>query len=1105
MDLDNIKSNLIALRQLYGLLRNDSDGVSNLNSDGFSCRGSIGNSLSTSEAGVRSAHATPSPDPTLWNYTGYVVVVLVIGFSCRGSIGNNLSTSEAGFRGSIGYNLSTSEAGARSMHAAPSPGPTLWNYTGYVVVVLVIGFSCRGSIGNNLSTSEAGVRSAHATPSPDPTLWNYTGYVVVVLVIGFSCRGSIGNNLSTSEAGVRSAQAPPSPEPTLWNYTDYVVVVLVIGYSCRGFIGNSLSTSEAGQSWSRDLETYVLDKSKQQCRISPTFSLKELTRGHQLDHEARVMLKNLLDATTNDVLKAHFEIIARQVHVHSLPQPQQPVDAVKQQPVALLDVSKSSAGIQSYGKEPVVVDPTLSKEKQEPAAPITQTASALPPKFSFSAGESGKKRKFCRICQLPKVEKPFVKEAPCSTKVVALQEQQKSPFANFSWDIQRETLQSGNTESTEPKEVLHLRCITSGAETVVPSLSERPASDLTQSAESFSGLKNRDHLSTDDAIKQLELHIAALQMDAEDLVLADKHAAEHNFKPVTHFVPQVELASPVKKIEGDVVNDSLQLVITRYSQEPKGASSSLYPGYTIPIRISNISADQSPKPPESSSCQSNQLRQQKIVANIFPAEEHDSSTELDLVEEHPRQIQRGNITSGQSIQSIDDRFESLSRSKNQNNSTSRQNPYANSYSFQQDRHNMEAGGTVLPAMLVNQNQNQMPSNTKIRQLEKLKADRQMRAADISRNNIGTPGLIDHGGKLTWSGTDERRMDSPYSQRAIMRRSALNHKLRQFTPSRSSYANLDQNSSKYPKNSNHMKRLRRGRLHEQESEVSHLSSPYSSSSTDLQQRSTYSSDNDDSLPRQARAKMQYSDETSSYGGDESYPRRGSSQSDYTLSSSYSGNEGYSSSIGSEKAHESEGERSSSLDPSGSDRLEEPSYYSADSSSRRSSPARVYKSANSEKSKKHNGRWKKLKDKLAVVFHHHHHHHHHHRGKDEKKTTLARQRGKRFPGHYSSSKDEAFGEKALEKFGKSAIDKQAGKKPKGGDQFHTLARGLMQHIQHSKKSKHSSTRPVDKEQHSNKKAINKFHWWQLLRHHRGMNKSPAMLGSRNKKGHSKAFPR
>ncbi|KAK4715494.1 hypothetical protein R3W88_013832 [Solanum pinnatisectum] len=822
-----------------------------------------------------------------------------------------------------------------------------------------------------------------------------------------------------------------------------------------------------------------------------------------LDHEARLMLKNLLDTTTNDVLKAHSEIIAHQAHVHNLPQPQHLVDMVKQRPLALLDMSKSSAVIQSCGNEPVVMEEsTLSKEKQESVVPVTQTASVQRPKFRFSASETGMKRKFCRICQRPKFEKTFVPcintksseiEASHSTKVVVLQEQQKSLFGSFSRDNQQEALQSVSTESRKPKEVLDLHCISSGAETVA-SLSDRPANDLTQSVHNFSGLirsvpdQNHDHLSTDDVIKQLELHISALQMDAEDLVLADRHAADHNFKPITNFVPQVELASPIKKIEGAVVNDkldSLQLVITHYSQEPKGASSSLFPGYTI----SNISADQSP-PPESSSCQSNQLRQQQIVANIVPAEHRDMSTELDLVEEYPWQIQRGNIINHQSIQSVVDQFELLGQLKNQNNSTSRQNPYA-----------------ALPAMLVNENLNlnQMPSNEKIGQLGKLNV--RLPSADISRNNIGTPGLIDHGSKLTRSGTNESRMDSPYSEHSIMRRSALNHKLSQFKPSRSSYANLDLNSSKYPKNRNRMKQLRRRHLHEQESEVSHSSSPYSSSSTDLQQTSTYSSDKDDSLPRKARTKTQYSDETSSYGEDESYPRRDSSQTDYTVSSSCSGREGYSSPIGSERAHESKGERSSSLDPSGSDHHEELSYYSADSSSRRSSPARAYKSANSKKSKKHNGRWKKLKDKLAIVFHHHHHHHHHH-GKDDKaeeeKTSLLRQRGKRFPGHYSSSKDETYGEKALEKFGKSAIDKQAGKKPKG-DQFHTLARGLMQHIRHSKKSKHSSSRPVDKEQHSNKKVINKFRWWQLLRHHRGMNKSPAMLGSANKKHHQKLFPR
>ncbi|XP_049385674.1 uncharacterized protein LOC125849748 [Solanum stenotomum] len=827
-----------------------------------------------------------------------------------------------------------------------------------------------------------------------------------------------------------------------------------------------------------------------------------------LDHEARLMLKNLLDTTTNDVLKAHSEIIAHQAHVHNLPQPQHLVDMVKQHPLALLDMSKSSAVIQSCGNEPVVMEEsTLSKEKQESIVPVTQTASVQRPKFRFSASETGKKRKFCRICQRQKFEKPFVPcintksseiEASHSTKVVPLQEQQNSLFSSFSRDIQQEALQSVSTESRKLKEVLDLHCISSGAETVASS-SDRPSNDPTQSVHNFTGLirsvpdQNHDHLSTDDVIKQLELRISALQMDAEDLVLADRHAADHNFKPITNFVPQVELACPIKKIEEAVENDkldSLQLVITQYSQEPKGTSSSLYPGYTIPsIRISDISADQSP-PPESISLQSNQLRQQQIVANIVPAEHRDMSTELDLVEEHPWQIQRGNIINHQSIQSVVDQFEPLGQLKNQNNSTSRQNHYA-----------------ALPAMLVNENlnQNQMPSNEKIGQLGKLNA--RLPAADFSRNNIGTPGLIDHGSKLTWPGTYESRMDSPYSEKSIMRRSALNHKLGQFKPSRSSYANLDQNSSKYPKNRNRMKQLRRRHLHEQESEVSHSSSPYSSSSTDLQQTSTYSSDKDDSLPRQARTKTQYSDETSSYGEDESYPQRDSSQTDYTVSSSGSGREGNSSPISSERPHESKGERSSSLDPSGSDYLEELSYYSADSSSKRSSPARAYKSANSKKSNKHNGRWKKLKDKLAIVFHHHHHHHHHH-GKDdkakEKKTSLLRQRGKRFPGHYSSSKDETYGEKALEKFGKSAIDKQAGKKPKG-DQFHTLARGLMQHIQHSKKSKHSSSRPVDKEQHSNKKVINKFSWWQLLRHHRGMNKSPAMLGSANKKHHQKLFPR
>lgn len=41
-------------------------------------------------------------------------------------------------------------------------------------------FLNRGYIKNNPSTFEVGVESVYTLPSLDPTLWDYTGYVVVV-------------------------------------------------------------------------------------------------------------------------------------------------------------------------------------------------------------------------------------------------------------------------------------------------------------------------------------------------------------------------------------------------------------------------------------------------------------------------------------------------------------------------------------------------------------------------------------------------------------------------------------------------------------------------------------------------------------------------------------------------------------------------------------------------------------------------------------------------------------------------------------------------------------------------------------------------------------
>ena len=52
----------------------------------------------------------------------------------------------------------------------------------YYVFIYCFPALSRRSIENNLSTSsEVVVWTAYTLPSPDPTLWEYTGYVVVVV------------------------------------------------------------------------------------------------------------------------------------------------------------------------------------------------------------------------------------------------------------------------------------------------------------------------------------------------------------------------------------------------------------------------------------------------------------------------------------------------------------------------------------------------------------------------------------------------------------------------------------------------------------------------------------------------------------------------------------------------------------------------------------------------------------------------------------------------------------------------------------------------------------------------------------------------------------
>ncbi|KAL2247109.1 UNVERIFIED_CONTAM: hypothetical protein Sindi_2563200 [Sesamum indicum] len=170
---------------------------------------------------------------------------------------------------------------------------------------------------------------------------------------------------------------------------------------------------------------------------------------------------------------------------------------------------------------------------------------------------------------------------------------------------------------------------------------------------------------------------------------------------------------------------------------------------------------------------------------------------------------------------------------------------------------------------------------------------------------------------------------------------------------------------------------------------------------------------------------------------------------------------------------------------------PKYLPGHSTLKKSGRGRIHISANGINHKKESGKWKRLKDKLAIIFHHHHHHHQHHHhhhddeddhGNDQMKmsdnTSLQKHKGKIIN---FKRKHEAYGERAIEKTRRSLIHD---KNQQGN--FHGLMEGLLRHVRHSKKSKQGkeTVGPVAKGQHNmRKKTLKKSHWWQLLQHHRG----------------------
>lgn len=182
--------------------------------------------------------------------------------------------------------------------------------------------------------------------------------------------------------------------------------------------------------------------------------------------------------------------------------------------------------------------------------------------------------------------------------------------------------------------------------------------------------------------------------------------------------------------------------------------------------------------------------------------------------------------------------------------------------------------------------------------------------------------------------------------------------------------------------------------------------------------------------------------------------------------------------------------------------QPRYLSVGSTSKKFCPTRVYKSYKGMNPSKRIGRWKKLKDKLSIIFlHHHHHHHHHHNHPDDGDpgNNETRMGHGRFwlkhtmkPSH--PMRTEAYGEQAFKVPGKSVVHSQDRKKPH--NQFNALVGGLFKHIRRSKESKTSAKhiKRFGKGQHEGKKVLEKRHWWQLLQRHRRLRKLGLTYGKR-----------
>ncbi|XP_022879504.1 uncharacterized protein LOC111397046 isoform X2 [Olea europaea var. sylvestris] len=690
---------------------------------------------------------------------------------------------------------------------------------------------------------------------------------------------------------------------------------------------------------------------------------------------------------------------------------------------------------------------------------------------SVCASGSDYRKKRCRVCQgstlkqLKPIEdtKFYDDETQNPKEVVNFQNQQKNQFNHFLWDkeqrmgsmVQYKVDESLNSENERKIETYDSKL--NGVESTAFS-SNRVIIGADEICNFTTEISKEpfeiDYLSKEasEAIKQIELRISALQLGAELSQKKDYVQETKSPGPVLQttngVVPLIELS---RDRESLVAGNDIQYKLTSQRLEDPFES----PFYQVPIRTTN------------------QLKEMKLP---------------NLMSSHPsNMVQRPDSMLGQSTSSV-----IRSRGPTMGHDTLEK--------FGKSTEELESF-TNWPAYFSSQTKRESPYQNQMSMKER-----------ISKHETFQPYMPFT--SATDFGKNYRNIQSVVSAQKVTQRfphkimgsNSMDKPAKLLLPSSFHEYQSDQHHDGVSTKTKYKSPLRNIASRHQELEGT-PSSSYSSNWISRQASSLGSESEERSISAPNR-RIRYMSSGSTSDSTDYFPSH-DTESHYTSYTSNSEDEVYSSdsSAGADQVTSSSGHNSvgNSLYDQPIRHHTGPSYLSMKSITRRSGPTKIRKSAHRISQEEQSGKWKRFKDRLAIIFHHHHHHHHYDEGSDDQKKMshskpLQKNTGKNFR---SRREAEAYEEQAVEKLGKSLIRDRPGKNQR--KHFHGLMGGLLRHVKHSKRSKPAtdSIPQLGKGQHGAKKPLKKSNWWQLLQHHRGSkfpNKPPHVkLGLKKKKAH------